>query len=335
MLTKKSITISIFGVCLACLNGVCAHAQTQTPSPALLVLDKEDNMLSIIDPATSRAVVRIPTGEGPHEIAASDDGRLAFVANYGARTPGNTISVIDVVAQKELRRVELGALRRPHGIAFADSRVWFTAEQNRLIARYDPASNQIDWILGIGQNGTHMLVFSKDRSQIFTSNIGSDSLTLLARSGDSAGWSATNISVGKGPEGGDLSPDGREYWAANSGDGSISIVDVAAKKVVQTLNVQTGRSNRLKFSPDGKLVLVSDLGNNALLVLDAASRKEVKRLNLGRQPEGILIVPDLSRAYVAVAGENAVAVLDLKTLEVTGRIPTGKGPDGMAWAVRH
>ena len=264
MLTKKSITIRIVGVCLlACLNAACAHAQTQTPSPALLVLDKEDNMLSIIDPATSKTVVRIPTGEGPHEIAASDDGKLAFVANYGARTPGNTISVIDVVAQRELRRVELGALRRPHGIAFADTRVWFTVEQNRLIARYDPASNQIDWILGIGQNGTHMLLFSRDRSQIFTSNIVSDSLTLLELSSDSVGWSATNISVGKGPEGGDLSPDGREYWAANSGDGSISIIDVAAKKVVQTLNVQTGRSNRLKFSPDGKLVLVSDLGNNA------------------------------------------------------------------------
>lgn len=333
---KKVITISTFGVgLLACLNAACAHAQTQTPSPALLVLDKEDNMLSIIDPATAKTVARIPTGEGPHEIAASDDGQLAFVANYGARTPGNTISLIDVVAQKELRRLDLGALRRPHGITFADSRVWFTAEQNRLIARYDPASNQIDWILGIGQNGTHMLVFSKDRSQIFTSNIGSDSLTLLERSGDSVAWSATNISVGKGPEGGDISPDGREYWAANSGDGSISIIDIAAKKVVQTLNVQTGRSNRLKFSPDGKLVLVSDLANNAVLVLDRASRKEVKRLNLGRQPEGILMVPDGSRAYVAVAGENAVAVLELKTLDVSSRIPTGKGPDGMAWAVRH
>lgn len=335
-LTKKSLTIRSFFLCLlACLNAAGARAQTQTPSPALVVLDKEDNMLSIIDPATSKTIARIPTGEGPHEIAASDDGKLAFVANYGARTPGNTISVIDLVAQKELRRMELGALRRPHGITFADAKIWFTAEQNRLIARYDPVSNQVDWLLGLGQNGTHMLVFSKDRSKIFTSNIGSDSLTLLERSADSVGWSATNISVGKGPEGADISPDGRECWAANSGDGSISIIEVAAKKVVATLDVQTGRSNRLKFSPDGKLVLVSDLGNNALLVLDAASRKEVKRLNLGRQPEGILIVPDGSRAYVAVAGESAVAVLDLKTLDVTSRIPTGKGPDGMAWAVRH
>lgn len=292
-------------------------------------------MVSIIDPATLKTVAQIPTGEAPHEITVSDDGQLAFVADYGARTPGNTLSVMDLVAQKELHRVDLGALRRPHGITFADGKVWFTAEQNRLIARYDPAANQIDWLLGIGQNGTHMLVFSKDRSQLFTSNIQSDSVTMLQRGADSASWSATNIAVGKGPEGGDISPDGREFWAANSGDGTISIIDAAAKKVAQTLDIHTKRSNRLKFTPDGKLVLVSDLSGNEVIALDASSRKEIKRLNLGRQPEGILMVPGGSRAYVAVAGEKTVAVLDLKTLEVTARIATGNGPDGMAWAVRQ
>lgn len=329
---KLTSAIFIFGLVSV---GDPAASRAQTPSPALLVLDKEDNMLSIIDPVTSKTVARIPTGEGPHEIAASDDGKMAFVANYGGRTPGSTISVMDLVAQKELRRVDLGALRRPHGIVFAEGKVWFTLEQNRLIARYDLAANQIDWLLGIGQNGTHMLLFSKDRSLLFTSNIGSDSVTVLQRGSDPSVWNATNVSVGKGPEGGDVSPDGREYWAANSGDGTISIVDTATKKVVQTVDIHTKRSNRLKFTLDGKLVLVSDLAGNELIVLDASSRKEIKRLNLGRQPEGVLISPDGAHAYVAVAGEKNVAILDLKTLEVSARIPTGNGPDGMAWAERR
>jgi YVTN family beta-propeller protein len=312
-----------------------APAQSQTPSPALLVLNKADATLSIIDPATLKTVAQIPTGEGPHELTVSDDGKFAFVANYGARTPGSTISVIDLLAQKELRRVDLGALRRPHGITFADGKVWFTAEQNKLIARYDPAANQMDWSLEIGQDGTHMLVFSKDHSLGFTSNIGSGSITLLQRSSNPSGWTLTNIAVGKGPEGADVSPDAREFWAANSGDGTVSIIDVAAKKVAQTLDLRTNRANRLKFTPDGKLVLISDMGNNALVVVDAASRKEIKRLNIGRQPEGILIVPDGSRAYMALAGEKTVAVLDLKSLEVTARIATGNDPDGLAWAARH
>lgn len=330
-LRKLTLASVLFGLAFA--GNPTAWAQT--PSPALLVLNKEDATLSIIDPGTLKTVAQIPTGEGPHEIAVSDDGKMAFVANYGGRTPGNTISVMDLVAQKELRRVDLGALRRPHGIVFAEGKVWFTAEQNRLIARYDPAANQIDWLLGIGQNGTHMLLFSKDRSLLFTSNIGSDSITVLQRGSDTSVWNATSVSVGKGPEGGDISSDGHEYWAANSGDGTVSIVDIATKKVTQTIDVQVNRSNRLKFTLDGKLVLISDLGNSALVVVDAALRKVIKRLNPGRQPEGVLISPDGAHAYVAVAGDKNVAVLDLKTLEVSTRIPTGAGPDGMAWAVRR
>ncbi|MBI3665940.1 MAG: YncE family protein, partial [Acidobacteria bacterium] len=146
------------------------------------------------------------------------------------------------------------------------------------------------------------------------------------------GWNETVIPVGKGPEGIDMSPDGREVWTAHSRDGGVSIIDVATKKVAQTLNVQTKRSNRLKFTPDGKLVLISDLDGGDLVVLDAVARKEIKRMKLGRSPEGILVVPDGSRAYVAVAGDNNVAIIDLKTLALTGRISTGSGPDGMAWA---
>ena len=69
-----------------------------------------------------------------------------------------------------------------------------------------------------------------------------------------------------------------------------------------------------------------------LVVLDAKTRKEVKRLKLGKGPEGILIVPDGSKAFVAVSGDNKVVVLDLKKLEVTGTFETGNDPDGMAWA---
>src|SRR6266576_5856899 len=110
----------------------------QTPSPALLVLNKEDAILAIIDPASQKIVGRVPTGEGPHEVTVSSDGKLAFVGNYGSGpNPGHTISVIDLVTQKELHRVDLGPLRRPHGIAYADGKVYFTAEVNKLIGRYD------------------------------------------------------------------------------------------------------------------------------------------------------------------------------------------------------
>lgn len=311
----------------------CASA-AQTPSVSLLVLNKDEGSVAIVDPTSNAVVGRVQVGEGPHEIVASSDGKLAFAGNYGGRTPGSTISVIDLVAQKEMRRVDLGSLRRPHGLAFAGGKLYFTAEVNKLIGRYDPASNNIDWLLGTGQNTTHMLLLSKDLSQIYTANIGSDSISIIDSVNNGAGWNETVVPVGKGPEGNDLSPDGKELWAAHSRDGGVSVIDVASKKVVRTLSLGTKRSNRLKFTPDGKRVLITDLEADELLVLDAPSGNVIKRIQLGRNPEGILIAPNGARAFVGVAGENKVAIVDLHALEVTGNIATGAGPDGMAWAVR-
>jgi YVTN family beta-propeller protein len=218
----------------------------------------------------------------------------------------------------------------------AHGKVYFTAEGSKNIGRYDPATSKVDWTLGIGQNRTHMLLISKDEQRIFTSNVNSDSISILDHDpkADASGWTETAIPVGKGPEGFDVSPNVNELWAANSHDGTVSIIDMASRKVTQTLDLHTKFANRLKFTPDGKLVLISDLGTGDLVVLDVAGRHEIKRLNVGHGAAGILIAPDGSRAFVAVSPDNNVAVVDLKTFSVTGRIATGKGPDGMAWVTK-
>src|SRR5690606_3774622 len=127
----------------------------------------------------------IPTGEGPHEIELSSDRKLAFVTNYGASTPGNSLSVIDVAARKELKRVDLGDLRRPHGLAFADGKVYFTAENAKRIGRYDPKTQRVDWAFATTQERTHMVIATRDGTKLFASNMGSNSISALSRiSGD-------------------------------------------------------------------------------------------------------------------------------------------------------
>ena len=317
----------------AILALVTFHGAAQGTSGRLVVLNKEDATLVTIDPASGRLLGRVATGEGPHEVVVSDDGQTAFVANYGTGpSPGGTISIIDLTAHKEVRKFDLGPLRRPHGLAMADGKVYFTAEANRIVGRYDPSTNAVDWLMGTGQTGTHMVLVSRDGAKVYTANIGSNTMTILERGQNPMAWNATLVPVGRGPEGFDLSPDGRELWAAHSQDGGVSVVDLGSRSVTATIDLKTKRSNRLKFTPDGKLVLITDLDAGQLVVVDAASRKETKRLALGRMPEGILIPPDGGRAFVAVAGEGHVAVVDLKTFEVARRIETGKGPDGMAWA---
>jgi YVTN family beta-propeller protein len=322
----KPLTFVLIAVALSS----APHAQGV--GPKLVVLNKEDATLVTVDPASGRILGTVATGDGPHEVAVSDDGKMAFVGNYGgAQGPGSTISVIDLSAMKEVRRFDTKPLLRPHGVFFRDGKLYFTAETHRIVGRYDPAANQVDWLLGTGQAGTHMVWVNSDATRIYTCNIGSDSITIIERGANPNAWNETVVPVGKGPEGFDVSPDGRELWAAHSRDGGASIVDLEQKKVVGTIDLQTKRSNRLKFTPDGKLALVSDLDAGELLVIDVPTRKVTKKIPLGKMVEGILMDPDGSRAFVAVNGDNHIAVIDLKTLTVTRRLETGKGPDGMAW----
>ena len=383
-------------VLVSCL-GAAACSAAETLSAALLVLNKGDNTLAIVDPVAAKVIARLPSGPDPHEVVASKG--LAFISNYGGN---NTVSVVDLVAQKALAPINLGALRSPHGLWVAEGKVYFTAEANKIIGRYDPAAQQIDWLLGLGQERTHMIVVSQDAKRIYTSNVNSDTISLVERGsgpggpgggpgpsgppGDGGpggpppdgpppgapndggppprgpdgqagqggpsgpgggsggppfgppgggGWSATHVAVGKGPEGFDVSPDGKQVWAANSHDGTVSIIDVSKKSVVETLKVGPRMANRLKFTPDGKFVFISDLGGRDLVVLDAGARKELKRIALGGGAAGILMQPDGAKAYVAVGSKNGVTVIDLKTMETAGHIETGPGPDGLGWAVKE
>jgi YVTN family beta-propeller protein len=345
-------------------------AVAQTPSAELLVLDKSDRTLAIVDPASLKIVARVPAGEDPHEIVASPDGRVAYISNYGGTDSKlNTISVVDLVGRKPLPAINLGALHSPHGLAFAGGKLYFTAETNKALGRYDPATQTIDWILGTGQDRTHMIIVSEGSDRIFTSNVNSGTISILEQvmpsfppqsappgggpppnagpppGGPRKTWEITNVSAGRGSEGFDVSPDGKEVWVANAQDGTVTIIDVASKKVSQTFPVSVNHANRLKCTPDGKRVLISGLGGGPasgpdskgsnLAILDTTTHKEVKQLSLGGGSAGILIVADGSRAYVAVSEKDKVAVIDLKTLEITGEIHTGKQPDGLAWAQRN
>ena len=344
-------------------------ATTISAADLLLAINKGDNTLAVVDAATLKVLGTVPTGPDPHEVIASSDGRLAYITNYNAGNGfDNTLSVVDLEALKALPPIDLGALSRPHGITLAGGKVYFTAEGAKVLGRYDPSIRKLDLVIGTGQDRTHMVIVSSDLKRLFTSNVSSATVCIIEqtigaqRGGPPPGlppppgasgrgpagpvpagrgpnrpsisdWAVAVVPVGRGAEGFDLSPDGKELWVANARDGSVSIVDTAAKKVAQTLSVPFRSANRLKFTPDGKYVLISDLGGTDLFVLDAATHKEIKRIDVAGGAAGIQMSPDGSRAFVAVGSQNGVAVVDLKTLAVTARIATGPGPDGLAWAI--
>jgi YVTN family beta-propeller protein len=161
------------------------------------------------------------------------------------------------------------------------------------------------------------------------------------------GPSETTLSVipipGDFPEGIDVSPDGQEVWTATRNDGGVSIINVATKEVVQSLDLGMQDANRLKFTPDGRVLIIDGEAASlvvldaSLVVLDAASRNVIKRISMAQMDTGdgaILVSRDGTRAYVGLRDADRVAVLDLATLEVTEEIMMGEGsgPGCMFWA---
>jgi YVTN family beta-propeller protein len=357
---KNSTGTSARAILIGCLAVTVLDAQATAPA-SLLVLAKGDLTLSIVDPTTLEVLGRVPSGPDPHEVVASPDGRTAYISNYNGG--GNIITVVDLVSRKALAPIDLGPLRAPHGLTFVGGKLWFTAEGAKVIGSYDPVSRKVDWVLGTGQNRTHMIVVSPDLQHMITTNVSSATVTFIEKTagggrggpggpppasrgvgpgrpggpggpggGPQSDWDETIVAVGRGAEGFDLSPDGREVWVANAQDGTVSIVDATTKRVTQTLTANVGGANRLKFTPDGTRVLMS---GSDLIILDAATRSVVQRLAIGRGAVGIQIQPDGARAYVASGGDDSVAVIDLKSMQVTSHIAAGRGPDGLAWTVRR
>ncbi|MGE3465708.1 MAG: YncE family protein [Pyrinomonadaceae bacterium] len=330
MKTNNGLKGSLF--CLIAIVSIACSAAAQSARPALVALNKGEASLSIFDPVTMKAIAKVPTGDGPHEVVLSDDGKTAFVANYGAQTAGSTLSVIDIATAKELRRVDLAPLLRPHGLQMIGGKVYFTAETNRMIARYDPASNKVDWMMGTGQNGSHMVVGSADQKRFYTANIGSNSVTAFTfQNVPPSGSQVAHIPVGKQPEAIDLSPDGKEVWIGLNEEGMAEVVDTAAGKSVAKINIG-GRPYRVRFTPDGKYVVCTMPNSKELLVIDAAAKKELRRMKLEGVPLGLVFSADGKTAFVTMVGPDQVLKVDLEKMEIKGRVEAGNGPDGIAVA---
>ncbi|HEU4404864.1 MAG TPA: beta-propeller fold lactonase family protein [Polyangiaceae bacterium] len=324
------------------------------PERTLVVLNKEDGTASLVDLATMQPRATLPTGEGPHEVAVSPDGRRAAVANYGAKEPGHTLTLLDLERRAVAATLELGEHRRPHGIAWlADGRrLAVTSEASRALLVVDTEGGAVKPVT-VGQEGTHMVALSPDRRTAYTANIKSSTVSMVDLERGAVVRTAPTPPL---PEAIDVSPDGREVWAAPMKarppadvEGSIVVLDARTLAELATFPCGGRMPNRLRFTPDGRFVLVSNAASGNVTMFDARARTPVATLALPRDPAkgppepddpfvtsavplGILIAGDGRRAFVATAAHDEVALLDLDRRRVSGYLRTGKGPDGMAFS---
>jgi YVTN family beta-propeller protein len=317
---------------VALATTTAAPAQTPGLTGTLVVTNKTPSTATIIDVASKRILATIPTGNGPHEVVMSSDGRLAVVSDYSGQ-PGRTLTAIDVPALRVARTIDLGQYNRPHGMVFlpGDSVVIVTSEASGNVVLVNVVAGAIIRAIATEGRGSHMVGVTADAARAYTGNMQSNSVSQIdLRAGAvTKSWPVPNT-----PEAINVTPDGKEVWVGSNATAKVSVIDVASGA---TTTVAEGVKwpYRVLFSPDMKTVMLPDLGNEELRFIDRASKRELSRIAFtGGGPQGITRTPDGRYIFLSLSKEARIAVIDAATRAVVAHIPAGDTPDGIAYTRR-
>ena len=333
----------------ALLSGLALFGIDQPQAPAsptgtLVVSNMNDNTASVIDVATSRVLAVLPTGEGPHEVSASHDGRWALVSNYGIRgKPGHTLTVVDVEHAAVARTIDLHEYQRPHGSAFLPGDTLFvvTSETSKAILVVDFRTGVVVRALPTNGRGSHMLGVSARGDRIVTGNIGDGTIAAISMSTPNE---PKLIPVAASPEGVAITPDGTTAWVGSNRDSLVLVVNTERAAVIDTLR-HFGLPYRIAISPDGARAVVTDPAKATVRAFDVATRRERFMVQIpsdslvataevpgSSSPEGVTISPDSRWAFVTLQGRNRVVSIDLADGRIVKWAVTGAWSDGIAYS---
>lgn len=316
-------------------------------SGTLVVLNKSDDTVDLIDLQTRKSIATLPTGDGPHEVAVAPDGKTAVVTNYGrAKWPGNSLTVIDIPNKKVVKTITLKQ-QAPHGIEFIDAKhVLVTCEHSKKLVQVDINSGTTVKAVDTDQETSHMVVYSPKTKRAFVANIRSGSVSVIDLKNDRL---EKIVKTGNGAEGIALSADGNQVWITNRANNTVSIIDVSTLGIVAQLASEKFPI-RAKTTTDGKYALVSNAQSGDVNIFDAKAKKLVKTISMGITgdekeasrlfqdfdkspvPVGILIHPNNKTAFVANTNADIITMIDLEKLEISGRLTAGNEPDGLGYS---
>ena len=314
-----------------------SFASAETPSGTLLVTNKGDRSLSLIDPSTNKQIAVIPEdGVTGHELAASPDGKLAYVPIYGdagvgkVGSDGQLMRVIDLEKKAIVGTVDFDTGVRPHCPVYckATGLLYVTTENNKTVSIIDPATLKIVGTIPTEQEQSHMLAITKDGKRGYTANVGPGTVSVLDLEAKKV---VKIIPISKMTQRISLSQDDKLAFTADQFDPSIVVIDTATNEVKNRI-VLPDIGYGTATTPDGKSLVVALININEVAIVDLATMKVTATVKVPKAPQEVLIRPDGAVAYVSCDASAQVAVIDLKEPKVVTLIDAGKTADGLAWA---
>ncbi len=337
----KTVT-SLFRPVFFCWLATQTISSLTAAEPAkgfLLVANKGAQTLSIVDPVSGVTEAVVPeNGVTGHEVAASPDGRRAFVPIYGNSgvgspgTDGSLIRVIDVAKHEIVGTVDLGRGLRPHCAVIGpkDGLLYVTTEIENSVTVIDPATLKVVATVPTGQAESHMLALSHDGRRGYTANVGPGTVSVLDLAAKKV---VTIIPVSGQVQRICISPDDRRVFTADQTQPRLAVIDTATNGVSGWIDLpSTGYGTTV--TPDGRWLLVALSRINQVGVIDLQTLKLARIVEVPRSPQEILVPPDGAFAYVSCDASKQVAVINLKDWQTAKPIQTGPGTDGLAWARR-
>jgi DNA-binding beta-propeller fold protein YncE len=266
--------------------------------PMLLVANQADRTLSLIDPVAGKQIAAIPVGGVTgHEVAVSPDGKTAYVPIYGdsgVGRPGTDGSSMAVI-DLAARKV-VSTVDFGHGV-------------RPHMPLYEPASG--------------MLYVTTELDKAVTVI---DPKTLRIVGKIPTGQEQSHMFV--------VSRDGRLGYTANVGPGTMSVIDMAARKTLTVIPI-SATVQRISMSRDGKMVFTADQTKPQMAVVDTATNRVKTWIPLPALGYGSTTTLDGRWLMVQMGTLKQVAVIDLHTMAVARTIGVGAGtgeilmrPDG-------
>lgn len=303
----------------------------------LLVANKGDNSLGIIDPVAGKQIAEIPEGGVTgHEITASRDGKLAYVPIYGNSgvgqpgTDGSNMVVIDIAARKVVGNLDFGKGVRPHlpVLGPKNGLLYVSTELEKAITIIDPATLKIVGSVPTGQEQSHMFAITHDGHRAYTANVGPGTVSVLDLDARKV---IAIIPVAPQIQRISLSADDKYAFTSDVTKPQLAVIDTSTNKLKTWIPLSASGYGSAATA-DGKWLVIAVPGAHQVAAIDPKTMKVAHTVDVGMRTQEVLLAPDGKTAYVSCDQDGKVAAISLTDWKVTNIIAAGKGADGLAWA---